>query len=64
MDEKKHQENIEPLEESDLMEEFNHEILTRDKEALKALNKKIHEGGEPELPPEPEQEPIEDYPST
>lgn len=62
MDEKKHLENIEPLEESDLKEELEHELLTKDKGELESLNRKVHEGGEAELPPKEPLE-IEDQPS-
>lgn len=62
MDEKKHQENIEPLEETDVKEEIEQEILTKDKRELEALNKKVNEGGEPELLPEEPLE-VEDLPS-
>ena len=58
----KHPGNIEPLEESDMKEERPHELFAEKKEDLKALNKKVHEGGEPELPPT-KPEDIEDIPS-
>ena len=50
MEEKK-QENIEPLKEADLKEEIPHELFAERKEDIKAINKKVHDGGEPELPP-------------
>jgi hypothetical protein len=61
MEEKK-QANIEPLDESDLKEEIPHELFAEKKEDLRTLNKKVHEGGEPELPP-PTPEDLEDIPS-
>jgi hypothetical protein len=60
MEEKK-QGNIEPLQETDMKEEIPNELFAEKKEDLKAINKKVHEGGEPELPPIPED--LEDLPS-
>jgi hypothetical protein len=49
MDEKKH--NIDPLEETDMKEEIPHELFAEKKDDLNALNKKVHDGGEAEIPP-------------
>jgi hypothetical protein len=50
--------NIEPLDESELKDELDNEIFAKDKKRVETLNKKVHEGGEPESlfeePPEPE----------
>jgi hypothetical protein len=49
--EDKKQGNIKPLKEDDLKEEIPHELFAEKKEDLKAINKKVHDGGEPEIPP-------------
>ena len=50
MEEKKHT-NIEPLDESDIKEEIPHELFAEKKADLESLNKKVHDGGEAEIPP-------------
>lgn len=50
MEEKKHA-NIEPLVETDMKEEIPHELFAEKKEDIEMINKKVHDGGEAEIPP-------------